>query len=80
VLIITLLLGFSNKFSGVNYTPAKQQSLDAPEQPELSPVGSPPTLATTPPAAPPGHGMVTHLRDNTCHEKKYTDGTVWYNP
>jgi hypothetical protein len=26
VLIITLLLGFSNKFSGVNYTPAKQQS------------------------------------------------------
>jgi hypothetical protein len=26
VLIITFLLGFSNKFSGVNYTPAKQQS------------------------------------------------------
>jgi hypothetical protein len=26
VLIITLLLGFSNKFFGVNYTPAKQQS------------------------------------------------------
>jgi hypothetical protein len=26
VLIRTLLLGFSNKFSGVNYTPAKQQS------------------------------------------------------
>jgi hypothetical protein len=26
VFIITLLLGFSNKFSGVNYTPAKQQS------------------------------------------------------
>jgi hypothetical protein len=26
VLIITLLLGFSNKFSGVSYTPAKQQS------------------------------------------------------
>jgi hypothetical protein len=26
VLIITLLLGFSNKFSGVNYTPVKQQS------------------------------------------------------
>jgi hypothetical protein len=26
VLIITLLLGFSNKFSGVNYAPAKQQS------------------------------------------------------
>jgi hypothetical protein len=27
VLIITLLLGFSNKFSGVNYAPAKQQSV-----------------------------------------------------
>jgi hypothetical protein len=53
---------------------------DAPEQPESPTAGSPPTPAVTPPAAPPGHGMVTRLRDNTRREKKYSDGTVRYNP
>jgi hypothetical protein len=38
---------------------------DAPEPPESPPTGSPPTPAATPLAAPPGHGMVTRLRDNT---------------
>jgi hypothetical protein len=49
---------------------------DAPKQHELPPAGSPPTPAATPPAAPPGHGMVTCLWDNTHREKKYTDGAI----
>jgi hypothetical protein len=53
---------------------------DMPEQPESPLAGSPPTPAATPPAAPPGHGMITRLQDNTRHEKKYTDGTARYNP
>jgi hypothetical protein len=48
--------------------------LDAPEQPESSPAGSLLTPAATPPAAPPGHGMVTR------REKTYIDGTVCYFP
>jgi hypothetical protein len=53
---------------------------DAPEQPESPPASSSPTPDATPPAAPPGHGMVTRRRDNTHREKTYTDGTVWYYP
>ncbi|KAK1620353.1 hypothetical protein QYE76_025870 [Lolium multiflorum] len=61
-------------------SPAAQSPSGAasvPDQPAPPPVeGS----STATPAADPGHIMVTRTRDNTRREKKYTDGTVRYDP
>jgi hypothetical protein len=48
-------------------------------QQPVSPLADSPSAATSP-AAAPGHSMVTRTRDETRREKKYTDGTVRYNP
>jgi hypothetical protein len=65
-------------------SPSHAPDVSEPEQPESPSAGSPPTLATTPlsaaPVPAPNHGTVPRFQDNTHHEKKYTDGTIRYNP